>query len=355
MNELLNDVYYNTSSPACYAGLTAVFREAKRRNKNIKKSDVVNFFYEQEVYTLHKPLLRKFSRNKTIASGKDTDWQSDLIDMQKFATKNNGYRYILGCIDVLSRFAFAKPLKTKRPEDVRDAFELILKESGRIPWRLYTDLGLEYYGSPFQKFLKQEDIKHYSPKNQEIKCGLAERFNRTIKSRLWRLFTKRQSRKWIDELDNILHAINNSINRKIGCKPSSVTHENAQRIWDRLYGSKHQEKSKFSINDLVRISKYKQVFSKGYIPSFTRECFKISKIIERSIPVYCLQDLNGEPIDGTFYSHELVKVIKTDDIYKIEEILQSRTRNGKTEHFVKWLGYPDQFNSWIEAESVVST
>jgi transposase InsO family protein len=355
MNDILNDVYYNTSSPACYAGLTAVYKEAKRRNKNVKRGDVENFMHEQEVYTLHKPLLRKFTRNKTIASGKDTDWQSDLIDMQKFSSSNKGYRYILCCIDVLSRFAFAKPIKTKKPKDVRDAFKLILFESGRHPWRLYTDLGLEYYGSPFQKILKQEDIQHYSPKNQEIKCGIVERFNRTLKTRLWRLFTKRQSHLWIDELDNIIKALNNSINRTIGCKPATVTCENAQQIWDRLYENRQHQETKFSVNDLVRISKYKHVFTKSYIPTFTKECFTVSKIIERDIPVYCLKDLNGENIDGTFYSHELVKVIKTDDIYKIEEILHSRKQKGKNEYFVKWLGYPDQFNSWVDAETVVST
>ena len=127
MNDLLKDVYYNPSSPACYTGLYSVYREAKKREPGIKLSDVRSFLQEQDTYTLHKPIRRKFPRNKTIAIGIDTDWQADLCDVQKFESQNAGHKFILTVIDVLSKYGWAIPIKNKKPESVVQAFKEVLK------------------------------------------------------------------------------------------------------------------------------------------------------------------------------------------------------------------------------------
>ena len=73
----------------------------------------------------------------------------------------------------------------------------------------------------------------------------------------------------------------------------------------------------------------------------------------RQVPVYKLKDEAGEILDGTFYDEEIQKVIKEDDVYRVEKAFCMRKRKGVVEYFVKWKGYSDKFNSWV-AESDIS-
>lgn len=352
---MLRDVYYDPNSPACYAGVDAVYREAKRRLSSVTKLDVIKYLSEQEVYTLHKPLRRKFPRNKVVATGLDSDWQADLCDVQGLRKENDGHGYILTVIDVLSKYAWALPLRTKKPDEVRDAFKRVLA-TGRTPWRLMTDKGNEFVGRPFKDFVDSEGIEFFTAKNPDVKCPNVENFNRRLKTRLWKLFTKTRNRRWIDALPKIVSAINHSYSRVIKRRPVDVTFDNQNEVWKVAYGhltSTHRL-FKFELGDKIRISKYKHLLEKGYLPTFTTEIFVVTHRIARNPPVYRIKDLNDEPIEGVFYENEMVKVIKTDDIYRIERVIATRTRHGVKEQLVKWDGYPDSFNQWIKASDMVS-
>ena len=177
MDKLLDSIYYNTASPACYAGVDAVFREAKIDNPDIRRRDVIEYLQRQRTYTLHKPIRRKFPRNKIVAVGVDTHWQADLCDMQKLSKYNDGYNYILTCVDVFSKFKWGEPIKNKKPDTVRDAFIKILKR-GRKPWYLYTDRGTEFLGKAFQNLMLKKNIIHYVAASfPDVKCPNVERFN----------------------------------------------------------------------------------------------------------------------------------------------------------------------------------
>jgi hypothetical protein len=97
----------------------------------------------------------------------------------------------------------------------------------------------------------------------------------------------------------------------------------------------------------VRLSKVERTFKKGYIPNWAQELLTVVKCIETRPPVYLIKDDHGEILEGTFYSETLQKVIKKDDVYKIEMILKKRKKGIRVQYLVKWLGYPDTFNSWI--------
>jgi hypothetical protein len=251
-------------------------------------------------------------------------------------------------IDVLSKFAWAVPVKNKKPESVVEAFKQVLK-SGRKPWRLLTDKGTEFRGKPFQEFLKKCDIQYIASESPDIKAAVAERYNRTLKTRLWKHFTKSRSLRYIEVLPSLVNAINHSYHRSIKRRPVDVTLANEREVWETLYGKGLTPvKFKFDIGDKVRIAQYKHVFKKGYLPTFTQEIFTITDRIARHPPVYKIKDWDSEPVVGIFYETELVKVVKTDNIYRIETILMTRKRNGVTEHLVKWLGYPNKFNQWIK-------
>jgi hypothetical protein len=251
-------------------------------------------------------------------------------------------------VDVFSKRAFAIPLKDKRGPTLADAFEKIF--SNVSPVLLQTDRGSEFLNVNVQAVLKKYNIRHYWSLNDEIKAACVERFNRTLKTRMYRYFTARHTNRWIDVLQPLIDSYNKSFHRTIGMSPNDVTADNAQQVAERMYPLKEVPKWKFQMGDTVRITVYKNVFVKGYIQNWTDELYSVAQRYV-SIPVtYGLKDLAGEPIKGRFYEQELQKVVKTEeDEYIVEKVLKTRRRNGKLEHFVKWRGYADNFNSWTSS------
>ena len=129
--------------------------------------------------------------------------------------------------------------------------------------------------------------------------------------------------------------------------------ENQEKEWLTLYGDLKPKKPKLKIGDKVRLSKMRRSFSKGYLPGWTEELFVVAKVILGNPPYYKIKDLNNEILEGTFYNNELQKVYKNDNIFKIESILKKRRPNKQQELFVKWLGYPESFNSWVQKHDIV--
>jgi len=324
MEKFLDSVYYDTSSPACFAGILAVYREAKKRKPGITLPEVRNYLHQQYTYTMHKPIRRKFPRNRTKAIGVDTNWQADLCDLQKLAKYNDGYKYLLTCYDVFSKFGWAVPIKDKRTSTVSIAFEKIVKK-GRKPWWLLTDKGKEFTGQAFQDLMTTKNIFHRTTESPDVKAASVERYNRTLKTRLWKYFTNRKTYRYLNVLQSIVQAINHSYTNTIGCRPVDVTMKNEDTIRQRLKGIQADYSGPpeftYSIGDRVRIAKEKSIFKKGYLPNFTEEIFVIVKRIPRKpIPVYEIQDLHGEKIKGVFYSFELVPAIEDTDGRKLPRI-----------------------------------
>lgn len=356
-SKVLEKLYYNPKIPGSFSGLNSFQKYLKQNKINIKKNDVLDWFQDQESYTLHKPVKKKFLRNQIIVYGIDDTWQADLIDLQSLSKENQGFKYLLTVIDVFSKFAWVRPLLNKNNAALISAFESIFKKSLRKPKRLHTDDGKEFTGSSFQKFLQLNEILFFSL-HSEMKASVVERFNRTLKEKMWRYFTWKHKYVYYDVLEEFVDAYNNSFHRSIKMRPIDVKKTNQDNVFLNLYGIKNkiyspnktnEIKVKFKIGEEVRLSKSKYHFEKGFTPNWTQEIFKISKIILKDNPVYKVEDFSGEEIKGVFYSQELQKVTNKDQIYKIEKIIKSRkTKSGEKEFFVKWLGYPPSYNSWVK-------
>ena len=350
---MIRDVYYNVDSPACYAGADAVFRECKKRNKRITRKQVDEFLAKQETYTLHRQARRRFNRNKTKTAGIDVDWQADLADMRNLKHWNSGYTYILICVDVLSRFCFARPVKKKTPKLVAEAFRNIIKTSRRLPWILTTVRGLEFKGKPFQEFMQSQDIQHKYATSPDVKCAIAERYIRSLKSKIWKYFTRNKTKRYIDILPDLVKSINNSFHRTIKTTPASVDKSNQSEIWETLYASKKKPyKVRFNVGDQVRISIEKHILSKGYRPNYSKEVFIVSKILRREPATYKIKDGQDEVIDGVFYNEELVRVLTADaPVRKIQTVKKSERREGELWHLVK---FEDKKESWIRNDELIS-
>lgn len=347
--EVLNSLYTDIGAFGSYGGVQKLYRHAKQYDNNITLKDVRKWLERQDTYTLHKQAYKKFKRNRIYVSGIDAQWEADLVDMQTYSAYNSGYKYMICCIDVFSKFAWVKPLRNKSANSICTAFKDIISNK-RKPWCIRTDKGKEFINHEFQKLLKFEGIKFFTSQNEDIKCSIVERFNRTLKSKMWRYFTHRQTFKWIDILQQLVSAYNNSIHRSIREKPINVTYENESDIRNHMYPRIISQPPRLQVNDYVRISKFRQPFDKGYLPQWTEETFSIYKVLNRATePLYKIRDLQGEEIQGTFYGKELQKVIfDNTKTYKIEKILKRKKLvNGSVKLFVKWRGYPDKFNEWI--------
>lgn len=308
----LRYAYYNPKSKSYLGSVKDVYEYAKKlKPAEITYAKVREYLNRQNVYTLHKPAKRKFGRNKTVALGKDTDFQADLIDMTRVRKQNRGYAYILSVIDVLSKYGWAVPIKNKTPEEVIKGFEKVFK-SGRKPWRLYTDAGGEFVNKKFRKYLDERDVMHLVARNQETKAAVAERYNRCLKEKLWKYFTQRQTFTYTKILPVIVKQLNERYHRSIKMSPAEVTEENELAVWQTLYGTLYSDKPpkyRFAKGDRVRISIPKEPFKKGYRPNFKKEVFVISARLARRPPVYRINDLQGEEIEGVFYEDELVRYV----------------------------------------------
>ena len=197
-------------------------------------------------------------------------------------------------------------------------------------------------------------IHHFSMHNAETKASVVERFNRTLKTRMWRYFTKHQTWRYIDVLPDLVRSYNNTPHRSIGMAPSNVNAKNQEKVWQRMYGHDGKGVPKLHVSDRVRVSKYKRTFQKGYETNWSEEMFTIHEVHPSDPPVYRLRDDLGEVLDGTFYELELQKVsVPVDRVYRVESALQRRKVGRRKEALLKWFGYPSKLNSWIDASVLV--
>ena len=214
---------------------------------------------------LHKPIIRKFEKRKVYSAFKDNIWDADLSHMQLLSKYNKGIRFLLCVIDIFSKYAWVVPLKDKKGIRIVKAFQIILKQSNRKRNKIWVDKGSEFYNAYFMTSISKN--------------------------------------VYIDKLDDIVNEYNNTYHTIIKMKPIDVK-DNIYINTDKEINDKDP---KFKVGDRVRISKYKNIFAKGYMPNGSEEVFVIKKV-KNTVPwTYVINDLNGEEIIGTFYEKELQK------------------------------------------------
>ena len=191
----------------------------------------------------------------------------------------------------------------------------------------------------FIKSLKDNYIEMYSIHN-EGKSAVAERFIRALKNKIYKYMTSISKNVYIDKLDDMVDEYNNTYHRTIKMKPTDVK-DNTYIDFEKEVNDRDP---KFKLGDYVRISKYKNIFAKGYKPNWSEEVFVISKT--KNTWTYIINDLNGEEIIGISYEKELEKTNQKE--FRIEKIIK---RKGD-KLYVKWKGYDNSFNSWIDKKDL---
>ena len=205
----------------------------------------------------------------------------------------------------------------------------------------------------FKSFFQGYNVHFFTSTDDQIKCAIVERFNRTLRTKIYRLIFFKNSNRYIDDLQKIVHSYNSSKHRTIKMAPNEVTKANEGKVLLNIRKSHKTQTSKrdpLKVGQNVRIQRKKGEFEKGATSSWTNEDFEIIK--SKKTPqkyIYKLKDLAGEPITSIFYPEELTPVAPPK-LYKVEKILSTRINpfTKRREYFVKWVGYPDKFNSWVE-------
>jgi len=279
--------------------------------------------------------------------GIDDTWQADLVSMIPYKKQNKGYRYLLTVIDTFSKYAWALPVRRKSGEDLAIALKELFKQ-GRVPKNLHVDKGTEFYNKVCKDLLRKKRVHLYSTESH-LKASIVERFNRTIKNWMWKEFSLRGKYVWIDIIEKLIKRYNNSKHRTIKMKPKDVNSKNAKKL-EKIYKKLtfvNTKPPKFKVADQVRINKHKHLFEKGYTPNWTTEIFTIEKVCPTAPYTYKLKDYRGQSIVGGFYEGELIKAVHPD-VFLVEKVIRKRGN----QVYVKWLGFDNTHNSWIDKNQI---
>ena len=296
------------------------------KTKNDTKIDDDRKQYAKE---MHKRVIHKYQRRMVYSPGIDSIWTADLIilNRREYVKQNDNYKYILTVMDLFSRYAFVRVTKNKTKETISDAFEDIIKKSGRQCEKLWTDNWGEIFNKVFENRLKQLKIIRYTTQS-ELKAIMIERFNQTLMNKLSSLFTINNNYRYIDDIQKIVDQYNNSYHSSIKMTPAEASKpENEGLLYYNLYNKRRRErylqnkKAKFKVNDRVRISRLKKHFQKGYDKRWSDEIYLIYKV-NPTLPVtYKIKEIldNGKYryIQGDFYEQELQKTKIKKDLKKI--------------------------------------
>ena len=235
---------------------------------------------------------KNYTTNKTNVYHIDDIWSLDILDLKDYGPENfRGYRYVLVTIDNFSKYGWTVPLKNKNAQTIKDSFEYIIINSKRKPNLIESDRGKEFYNNIFQNFLNENNIKLYS-RNTFLGAVFAERFNRTIRDLLKRPVFEKAESNWIDVLPTITKQYNNKVHSSTKLTPIQASlKKNEGYVYKNLLDKRKKKKPKFQINDLVRVADLKKTFSKGDTTNWSYKLYKITEIVNDTIPSYKINNL----------------------------------------------------------------
>ena len=261
---------------------------------------------------MHREPRTSFDRPRVVAPYPFYQFDCDTAYMTNFSSKENqGYKYFVVFIDVFSKLAYAYGLKTTTGAEMVEVMKDLFSKNKK-PEKLRSDLGVEFKNKQVADYLKQQGIQHFFAQSDK-KANIAERFIKTIKSKLQRYMVRNKTVKWVHILDDVVSSYNHTPHRSIGKAPAAVKAKDSFSIWKKLYEqpvtkpvAKRQKRHKYKEGDNVRITLIRHPYAKAYYEHWTREIFTVTKLkYNQYIPQYELKDWHNEPIGGSFYQGEL--------------------------------------------------
>ena len=270
---------------------------------------ILKYLRANEVASLHRPKRNKFPRRRIVTRYPGNIIQSDLIDMQKYSTKNSNYNFILVVIDCFSKKVWARPLKNKQGKTTEIALRSIFESMDYPIQSLIFDEGLEYVNKYVENLLQEYNVHSYHIKTK-LKASSAERFNKTLKEKIWKYFTLTGRQRWVDILDTLISNYNETYHSSIKMAPNDVNMENRKSVFKTLYPKYgYRFNCRLRPGAKVRVALYKPEFSKGFTQNWSREIFTVAKVFQSNgVCWYRIKDRDGAIYPKYKYFYELNKI-----------------------------------------------
>ena len=350
--------YKNPELPGSFGGVGKLVKEYNRTGNKVKYEDARRALTSVDSYSIYKQAKQKFRTRPVVTYGIDHIWDMDLLSIPRdIVQDNDGYSYILGCLDIFTRHVWCTPLLSKRAPIVLKGFKDILASTDRSPHILRSDEGSEFKNRIFIAYLKEKGI-NLIHNEMKTKANYIERFWRTLRVKIHRYMHENNTNRFIDKLQDFVKAYNNTYHRGIKARPSEITFKNELKFYkaqkDRSDKYVNDNiKYKFSIGDKVRISHLSHPFKRSFDQQHTPEIFTVFKRSKRQgLPIYEVKDCSDSPIKGKLYQEELTLVDLPDDVsWPIDRVFRNKKRkiDGVVHYLVKWRNYPDACNSYVPA------
>ena len=289
-----------------------IYKHLKNENYKVTLSRITKALEHIETYQLHKQAKAKFTRQPILSKGIDYCHEADLMDVSTLQKFNDKKKFILIVICQFSKRVSFEALKNKTNSEVVKGFDKIYRRRKK-PVKLFTDFGKEFVGAHSKAYFAKHGIIYYNSYSV-FKAAISERAIRSAKNLMYRYFTSKKTKRYLEFLPQLEKIMNSRYHRSIKMAPNDVQKSNEKQVYNNLYSAYFKRRAKrapFPIGTLVRLSKWKHAFSKSYLPSWTSEQFQISSV--KKTPgghFYFLKDASGDDILGKFYRSDLSVVRK---------------------------------------------
>lgn len=342
--------YTAPPNPEAYSG-----RGNVARRNNISQPRAAHILARNEAYTLHRRFRRPALKNPYYTMYLRQFAQMDLIDKLNLAQFNDGYSYILVCIDCFSRKLFARKILSKASAHMIPAMRSILDEMGQLPEQILADRGSEMKSAAMRRLLREKNITLMHP-SSEVKAGIIERSNQSTQSLLYKYLSDNETRRWIDALDVLVETYNSRPHSSIDfLSPNSAENpNNSNRVASALRqhyskGLDPSKKNRFRVGDKVRLKTgYGMAFARGFEEQFSRELYTVDSINNRmKTPMYRIRSLDsGRLIAGGCYAEEL-QLVRGDVVRFTVVGRRVNRRTGRREMRIHWRGFSDNHDEWV--------
>jgi hypothetical protein len=255
----LEKVFYDPKHAAVYRSVAKLGKSSKNKN-----GDVEEYMAGQNTNSLHKPVRKRFHRNPYTVTNFDDIWEMDLADLGFLSKHNDKHKYLLNVIDIFSRYAWSVSLKDKTCTSIMTAFKSLFQN--RNPITLQLNKGTEFVNTNVQQYLKRQGVDFHTTHNPAFKGAFIECFNRTLKTKMFKYFTKNNTYRYFDFINKLLTSYN-SFHSTIDVPPSKVNPSNIYSVWKKIYSLRvkiPQGRVKLKVGGLVKITKEKVKFAKWY-------------------------------------------------------------------------------------------
>jgi len=317
---------------------------------------------EIDSYTLFKQSNRPSAFNPYIIDRRRKIYQTDLIEMP-FHEDNDSVRLLLVLVDMFSRRAYVYPLLRKTALSVRQAFAHWLERLTRdddFPLEIQSDHGREYKNKKLKELLNGYGIRQNFVTYTSM-AGIAERFNKTLQTLIYKFMEDRQTTRYIDVLKKLVSSYNKRGHRTLANHSPLFADKKRNRntifqIHQNRVDKIRKMKPKYKVGDTVRIKVQPRSAiareGRAYARQFQTEYFTVARVkTKQRIPLYEIRSMDtGEDIKGSFYGHELSRT--PSNVFKVDRIIKYKGKGRNRRALVKWKYFGKQHNSWIPVKDI---